>query len=293
MDSIRKIVREELPFIFACPAILWQMFFVFLPLTVLFFYSLWLPSKVTKVLKFSFIFYYQVLNSLYFRIILNSFVLAGLTAVICLFISYPVAYFFAMKIKKMKTFFLFSLILPSWTSFIVQIYAWFFLLQKDSFICKILSKLGIISKNSHLLNNYFAVIIGMVYCFLPFMILPIYTVLEKMDKKLLEASADLGANQFQTFRRVILPISFPGIVAGFLLVFIPAFGEFAVPDLLGGGKIVLWGSMIVEKFLFTKNWQSGAALTAIGIMVLGFVLFIGYLLSFLFKIVIRKRSLRV
>ena len=290
MNIVKKILKEELPFLIACPALVWQFLFVYLPLTALLLYSFWNISITTKLFKFSFIYYSNILNSLYFKVISNSLILAFLTATICLIIAYPVAYFFAMKIKRFKTFFLFSLILPSWTSFIVQIYAWFFLLQKNSFICSTLAKLGIISEHTHLLNNYFAVLIGMVYCFLPFMILPIYTVLEKMDKKLIEASADLGANHFQTLKKVILPLSLPGIIAGFLLVFIPSFGEFAIPDLLGGGKIVLWGSMIVEKFLITKNWQSGAALTIVGIILLLIILMISYLVNFLLKKIMKSKN---
>ena len=247
---------------------IWQFFFLYLPLTILLAYSFLTYVKVGRYFAFSFVYYLGVFNFLYFRVILNSFVLASITSIICLFVAYPVAYFLAMKVKRFKTFFLFSLILPSWTSFIVQVYAWFFLLQKKSFLSWLLFKFGIISEASHLLNNYFAILVGTVYCFLPFMILPIYAVLERMDKELLEASADLGANWLQTFRRVIFPLSSKGVMAGVLLVFIPTFGEFAVPDLLGGGKEIFWGSMIVEKFLMSRNWQSGAALTVEGILFL-------------------------
>ena len=290
MNLVKKIFKEELPFFFACPALVWQIFFVYLPLTVLFLYSLWNSEQVNAFFKFSFIYYSEILNPLYIKVIINSIFLAFITATISLMIAYPVAYFFAMKVKRFKTFLLFSLILPSWTSFIVQIYAWFFLLQKNSFLSSFLYYIGLISKDSHLLNNYGAILIGMVYCFLPFMILPIYTVLEKMDKKLLEASADLGANQTQTFRRIIFPLSFPGIIAGFLLVFIPSFGEFAVPDLLGGGKTVLWGSIIVEKFLITKDWHSGAALTIIGIIILILIFMISYIATLIFRTIYPKLS---
>src|SRR5439155_26465819 len=124
--------------------------------------------------------------------------------------------------------------LPSWTSLIVQIYAWFFLLEKNGFISRTLQQLGIISPSFHLLNNYFSILLGMVSCYLPFMILPLYAVLEKMDKRYLEASADLGADRYETFKRVVFPLSLPGVYAGLLLVFIPSFGEFAIPTLLGG-----------------------------------------------------------
>jgi spermidine/putrescine transport system permease protein len=289
MNFIKRIIKDELPFFFACPAIIWQLFFVYLPLAVLLFFSFFYREQVTQLLTFSFIHYLRILNSLYFKIIFNSLVLAFITAVICLIIAYPVAYFLSVKVKKFKTFLLFSLILPSWTSFIVQIYAWVFLLKKDGIFSNFLINLGIISPQSHLLNNYFAILVGMTYCFLPFMILPIYAVLERMDKRFIEASADLGGNKWQTFKNVIWPLSFPGVSAGFMLVLIPSFGEFAVPDLLGGGKTVFWGSMIVEKFLMSRDWASGAALTFIGILCLTlFVLFSCVVIKFVKKILVKR-----
>lgn len=280
MGVLKKIFREDLPFVFACPALIWQIFFIYVPLLILFFQSLDLELSS----------YVNLLNNIYFKVIANSFVLALITATICLFVAYPVAYFLSMKVKKFKTFLLFSLILPSWTSFIVQVYAWIFLLQKNGPFSFILYKLGIISNTTHFLNNYFAIILGMVYCYLPFMILPIYTVLEKMDKRLLEVSADLGADKFQTFKKVVLPLSSTGIVAGFLLVFIPAFGEFAIPDLLGGGKKVFWGSLIVDKFLMTRDWSSGAALAFIGILILLiFFAFFYFIYSFVTKFIRTRR----
>jgi len=280
MGVLKKIFREDLPFVFAAPALIWQIFFVYLPLFVLFLQSL----------DFRFSNYSGLLNNLFFNVIANSFILAFITATICLFVAYPVAYFLSMKVKRFKNFLLFSLILPSWTSFIVQVYAWIFLLQKNGPFNIILYKLGIISKSTHLLNNYFAIILGMVYCYLPFMILPIYTVLEKMDKRLIEVSADLGANKIQTFKKVILPLSSTGIMAGFLLVFIPAFGEFAIPDLLGGGKKIFWGSLIVDKFLMTREWGSGAAFAFIGILILLiFFTFFYFIYRFLIKFIRTKK----
>ncbi len=284
MKFFKRLIQEELPFILACPTVMWQIFFLYLPLLILLFYSFTYRDEISRVLTFTFSHYTHVMNSLYFKVILNSLVLATATTFICLLIAYPVAYFFAMKIRRHKTILLFSLILPSWTSFIVQVYAWFFLLQKKGFFSFMLQKLGIIAESTHLLNNYFSILVGMVYCFLPFMVLPIYSNLEKMDKSLLEASADLGANSFETFKRIILPLSLPGVLAGFFLVFIPSFGEFAIPDLLGGGqKTVFWGTMIVEKFLMTKDWQSGSALTATGIIFLFSIFCIIYALTTLLK----------
>lgn len=287
-----SIFADELHFIFACPAILWQCIFLFVPLLMLALYSIvdYLPALHTY--QFTFAYYSQIFNSLYFRVILRSFFLASLTACICLLIAYPVAYYLAMKgPKRFKTFLLVALILPSWTSLIVQIYAWFFLLEKNGFISRALQALKIISPQGHLLNNYFAIVLGMISCYLPFMILPLYAVLEKMDKRYIEASADLGADRIQTFMRIELPLSMPGVYAGFLLVFIPAFGEFAIPLLLGGAKYLFWGSVIVDKFLQSRDWRSGAALALIGIMLPIILMTICYVTSTLIKKV-RERKYR-
>lgn len=280
MRLLNRILAEELPFVLACPALLWQCIFLYIPFAMLALHSVldYMPAAGTYVLTN--LYYTQIFNSLYFKVILRSFALAILTATVCFSIAYPVAYYLAMKgSKKYKTFLLFSLILPSWTSLIVQVYAWFFLLEKNGFVSRVLQGLGLISPSCHLLNNYFSILLGMVSCYLPFMILPIYAVLEKMDKSYLEASADLGANRFQTFKRIIFPLSLPGVYAGVLLVFIPSFGEYAIPTLLGGSKYVFWGNIIVDKFLRTRDWRTGAALAIVGIMFPVMLMVCGYLVS--------------
>lgn len=267
MRLLSRVFSEEIPFLFVCPALLWQFFFLYVPFAILVFHSVldYLPDTQTYILT-SF-YYLQVFNSLYIKVIFRSFFLATFTAAICFCIAYPVAFFLAVNgPKKYKPLLLFSLILPSWTSLIVQVYAWFFLLEKNGLISRTLQYLGIISPSFHLLNNYFTIVLGMVSCYLPFMILPLYAVLDKMDKRYLEASADLGANRFETFRRVVFPLSLPGVYAGLLLVFIPSFGEFAIPTLLGGSKYIFWGNIIVDKFLRSQDWRSGASLAVVGLM---------------------------
>lgn len=275
MSLFKRLVREEFPFVCAAPALIWELFFLYLPVVVLLWYSIvdygnpYLPT-ITLTLSH----YADLCNPLYFKVLANSFLLAALTAIICLLIAYPVAYFVAFKVKRLRMLFMFFLILPSWTSLIVQIYAWFSLLEKRGFLNELLLGSGLITKRIHMLNNKFAIMVGMVYCFLPFMTLPLYAVLEKMDKKLLEASADLGANRFETLRRIVFPLSLPGVAAGMLLVFVPAFGEFAIPELLGGAKQALWGSLIVSKFVSSRDMHSGAALACLGVVfVLGAMAF--------------------
>lgn len=267
MKTLRKIFSEEIAFIFSCPALLWECIFLYLPLLVLALYSFFEFSDQTDSWFFTLHYYGQVFNSLYFRVILNSSKLAFTATFICFIIAYPVAYFLAIKVKKQfRTFLLFSLILPSWTSLVVQIYAWFFLLEKDGLLSRTLHWIGLVPESMHLLNNYFSIMVGLVSCFLPFMILPIYVILDKMDPRLIEASADLGANRFETFKRIIFPLSLPGVYTGFLLVFVPVFGEFAIPSLLGGSTYMVWGSLIVDKFLRARDWPFGSALAIVGIM---------------------------
>jgi len=289
---LQFIFKEELPFLFACPALLWQILFLYLPLLMLFFYSITVYSHVTNFIYFTFSYYYQILDLTYLKIILNSVILAFSTALICLIIAYPVAYFLALKVsKKYRTFLLVSLILPSWTNLIVQIYAWFFLLGKNVFFSQLLYKIGLISEQTHLLNNYFSIMVGTVYCWIPFMILPIYAVLDRMDKSLLEASSDLGASRFETFRRIVFPLSFPGVLAGYLLVFIPVFGEFAIPVLLGGGKKIFWGNVIVEKFLLLRDWKAGSAFATMGVLLGALVILFIFFIYRIIKL-INKRSLQ-
>ncbi|MBU4269789.1 ABC transporter permease [Candidatus Dependentiae bacterium] len=286
MKFFKNFSVADLPFIFITPALIWQILFLYLPLSVLILNSF---VEFDNIIRLSFLAYKEIFNQLYFSVIFNSLFLAFSTAFITFLFAYPVAYFISLKVKKYKSLFLFSLILPAWTSFIVQVYAWFFLLKKDGLFSIIFKFFGLFKDSTHLLNNYFAVQVGMAYCFLPFMIFPIYTVLEKMDKRLIEASHDLGANKFQTFMRVIFPISMPGVLTGFLLVLIPAFGEFAIPDLLGGGRKIYWGSIIVEKFLISRDWKSGAAITVFGVIALTCALIFSLILLRIVKKIMKNK----
>ncbi|MCK4264900.1 ABC transporter permease [Candidatus Babeliales bacterium] len=283
MNIVRRIVKEEFPLFLASPTIVWQFLFLYLPLLVMIFFSF--LSATEEGFRFSITLqhYFRILKPVYLQIIINSFLLALSTSVLCLFIGFPIAYFISLKGGIWKMILLILIILPSWSNLIVQIYAWFFLLDPNGLLSPLLRYIGVISKPLHILNTIYAILIGMVYVFLPFMILPIYAVLSKMDKKLLEASADLGANRFNTLRRIVFPLSLPGIYTGFLLVFIPAFGEYAIPSLLGGSKYVFWGNVIVDKFLVVRDWSSGFALAWSGIVFVILALLMLNVFSFLYK----------
>jgi len=279
--SISELLKEQFPFLLAAPAYMWEICFLYIPVFVILAFSL--RTIENSEVVYSLQNYISLATLTYLRIFLNSFVLASITALICLLLGYPVAYYLAMRAQKLKTILLIFIILPSWTSFIIQIYSWFFLLQKGGLLSAALEAVGLIHSPQNFMNNYGATILGMVYCYLPFMIFPLYSVLEKMDKRLIEASSDLGANGFQTLRFIILPLSMPGIQIGTFLVFISAFGEFAIPDLMGGFKDMYIGRVIMEKFLLYRDWNSGAAVVMLSI-VLPIVLILGvYFLYTLFS----------
>lgn len=285
MKLLNRIFLEELSFLLMCPALLWQFIFLYMPLVILFAYSILEYSPQKKFWIITFDYYARIFNSVYFNIIVNSFLVALTTAFFCFIIAYPLAYFLVIKTKqKYRPLLLFSLILPSWTSLIVQVYAWLFLFNANGFLAQFLYSTGILPRSMSLLNNSFSILVGMISVYLPFMILPIYTVMEKMDKTLLEVSADLGANRFETFKRVIFPLSLPGVYVGLILVFLPAFGEFAIPNLLGGSKLVFWGNLIVQKFLKSRDWKAGAALAIIGVAISTIFMLLGLIISKLIRI---------
>jgi spermidine/putrescine transport system permease protein len=259
--KIKDTLSRELPFFFICPALLWQVFFLYVPLFILLLHSFSFFDPATKTYSFSFKFYQQVLQPLSLKILSNSFVLAIETTIICFLLAYPLAYFLVFKIRRFKTIAMLLVILPSWTSFVLQIYAWFFLLKKDGMISQALYHIGIFSQPMHMLNSHFSMLVGMVYCYLPFMVLPLYAVMEKIDARWIEASADLGATRWITIQKIIFPLSIRGLGAGLFLVFIPAFGEFVIPEFLGGSKTLYWGNVIVSKFLDYRDWHSGSAAT--------------------------------
>ncbi|MFC3627548.1 ABC transporter permease [Vogesella amnigena] len=202
-----------------------------------------------------------LLNTDYLQIFLRSFLLAGFATVVTLLIGFPVALYIALKDEKTRQRLILLVSIPFWTNLLVRTYAWILLLRNSGLIDSALSSLGLGSGALDILYTPSAVAIGFVYSFLPFMILPIYTSLEKLDWRLVEAAFDLGANRWQALRRVILPLAMPGIVAGCLMVFIPAIGSYYIPELLGGGKSLMIGNLVQNQFGTARNWPFGAALS--------------------------------
>ena len=198
-------------------------------------------------------------DPVYLEIILRSFKLAGLTVLATLALCYPAAFWVARQPERMRNFCLFLITLPFFTSLIVRLYAWLLILRPSGVINTALAALGFYNP-LELIYTETAVLIGMTYIFIPFMFMPVYASVEKLDKRLLEASADLGASRWQSFWNVIFPLTLPGIAAGSIIVFIPSLGNFIVPSLLGGARVLMIGSLVEQQFLAARNWPFGAAL---------------------------------
>jgi len=202
-------------------------------------------------------------DDLYWFTYLNSVKLAFIATVFCLLIGYPMAYLIARSRPHIRNILLLLVILPFWTSFLLRVYAWMGLLNQNGLINSFLIWLGVIDTPLNMMYTDFAITIGIVYSYLPFMILPLYANLEKLERDLPEAAQDLGARPWQVFRDITLPLSRPGILAGCLLVFIPAIGEFIIPTLLGGPDSLMIGRVLYDEFFFNRDWPIAAAVAIV------------------------------
>jgi len=252
------------------PAFLWILLFFLIPLVIMLVYSFCQRGRFGGVVwNFTFSNYLQILNPLYLKPILRSFWMAIVTTILCLFMGYPVAYYISERSPRIRNILFILIILPFWTNFVVRTYSWMIILREGGLINTVLTKLELIEEPLQLLFTKKAVIIGLVYGYLPFMVLPLYASIEKVDRSLIEAARDLGANGFRTFWRVMLPLTMPGIIAGSILVFVPTLGAFITPDLLGGAKETMIGNLIQNQYLKVRNWPFGSAMSFI---LLGIVL---------------------
>ncbi|MEE3608897.1 MULTISPECIES: spermidine/putrescine ABC transporter permease PotB [Avibacterium] len=246
----------------------WLIFFVLAPnLLVLAVSFLTRDSSNFYALPFTFENYTRLFEPLYAQVVWNSLYMSGIATIICLIIGYPFAFMISRIKEKYRPILLFLVVLPFWTNSLIRIYGMKIFLGVKGILNSTLLTLGIINEPIRILNTEVAVIIGLVYLLLPFMILPLYAAIEKLDHRLLEAAKDLGANSFQRFVKVIIPLTMPGIIAGCLLVLLPAMGMFYVADLLGGAKVLLVGNVIKSEFLISRNWPFGSAIS-IGLTIL-------------------------
>jgi spermidine/putrescine transport system permease protein len=221
--------------------------------------------------------YRRLIDPLYGVILLRTFWIAGVSSLLCMLLGFPLALFISRSGGR-KNLYLSLVILPFWTSFLVRTYAWMFLLRDTGLINTALQRIGLIHGPLPLLYNDGAVILGLVYSYLPFMVLPLYATLERLDPNLLEAAADLGAKPWATLVRVVLPLCAPGIRAGTVLVFIPCLGAYLTPDLLGGGKSVMAGNLIQNQFTNARDWPFGSA-AALGLMAIVMILLLAFVRS--------------
>jgi spermidine/putrescine transport system permease protein len=218
--------------------------------------------------------YISILDPLYLRIFWRSLWIAVVTTVVCLVLGFPLAYVIARAPKRWQGALLLLVIIPFWTNFLVRTYAWMFILRSEGLLNIVMTELGILDQPLNLLFTDSAVVIGLVYGYLPFMVLPLYAALERLDRSVIEAAWDLYAGPFRIFTNVIFPLARPGVVAGCLLVFIPALGAYVTPDLLGGAKTMMIGNLIQHQYLVARDWPFGSALS--------FVLMAGVLIAVLY-----------
>ncbi|MFL1800081.1 putrescine ABC transporter permease PotH [Plesiomonas shigelloides] len=227
----------------------------------------WLDGKLTISLNLG-NYAYLIEDPLYVDAYLHSLEIAGISTLLCLLLGYPMAWAIANSSSSLRNILLLLVILPSWTSFLIRVYAWIGLLKNNGVINNILMWAGIIDQPLPMLHTDFAVYIGIVYAYLPFMILPLYTALLKLDYSLVEASLDLGAKPVRTFFSVILPLTKGGIIAGSMLVFIPAVGEFVIPELLGGPDSIMIGRVMWQEFFNNRDWPVASAVAIIMLLLL-------------------------
>lgn len=255
--------RWQLRLLLLGPALAWWLVFLVVPVGLVLGYSLFQRGEFGGVVPtLTGDNYLRAFDALYTGVLLGSLRIAAIATVVALLIGYPVAYFVATRPRRWRTPLLILVILPFWTSFLIRTYAWIVLLNREGLINRPLLNLGLIEEPLPLLNNEFAIILGLVYVYLPLMILPLYASLERINPELREASTDLGASPVRTFLTITLPLSSTGVAAGAIFVFVPSLGNFIVPELLGGGRFPMIGNLIKGQFLSARDWPFGAALAA-------------------------------
>ena len=257
------------------PVTIWLGLFFLVPLLLILAYSFGTSGIYGGItLGFNPGNYLKVFDPLYLEIIGRTFFIAALNTLLCLALGYPLAYFIVFKGRRWRNALVLLVMVPFWTSLLIRAYAWVVILGGNGIANRTLQFLGITDEPLTLIFTPEAVLMGMVYSYLPFMILPLYAALEKFDTRLKEAAQDLGASRWHTFWRVTFPLSLPGVIAGSILVFIPSAGEFVIPDLLGGSRTMMTGNLIQNQFLQARDWAFGSALSVLlAVLLLGAIMF--------------------
>ncbi|MDE9447151.1 spermidine/putrescine ABC transporter permease PotB [Xenorhabdus bovienii] len=255
----------------------WLMLFVFMPNLMIIGTSFLTRDDANLVqMVFSLDNYTRLFDPLYAEVLLHSLNMAIVATLFCLVIGYPFAFFLARMPEKLRPLMLFLLIVPFWTNSLIRIYGLKMFFSTRGYLNDFLLWLGIVDKSLRIMYTSEAVVLGLVYILLPFMVMPLYSSIEKLDKPCLEAARDLGAGKLQTFIRIIIPLTMPGIIAGCLLVLLPAMGLFYVADLMGGAKNLLIGNVIKSQFLNIRDWPFGAATSICLTLVMGLMLLVYY-----------------
>lgn len=254
--------NKLLKYVTTIPVIIYVLLLIVLPLLYIFIISFFESDSyggmnITLTLKN----YLMLFDMVYVKVFLKSCLIGIITTLICILIAYPFSLCLRKQSDKVQSLCMVLVIIPFLTNSLIRTYGWIVLLRKEGVINSFLKSIGLIQKSIPFMYNDFGIIVGLVYTLLPFMILPIYSSVSKMNHSILEASSDLGANRLQTFFRVILPETMSGVFSGSLMVFIPAIGYFFISDILGGGKLMLIGNLIKNQFLTARNWPFGAAIS--------------------------------
>jgi spermidine/putrescine transport system permease protein len=261
--------------VFAGPGLLYVTLFMTVPLLIIASYTVFTRGRFGGVqAEFTFDNFAKALEPTYLAILGNSVLIATVTTVLALALGYPTAYAIARLPRRWRTVALVLVVLPFWSNFLIRTYAWIVLLNSEGPINQVLVNLGVVGAPLELLYNRGAVIVGLLYAYLPLMILPVYASIERVDPQLQEAARNLGAGRLRAFIDVTLPLTLPGTLIGAIFVFVPSMGNFIVPELLGGGKTVMVGNLIRDQFLEARNWPFGAvlALSVVGLLILLFAL---------------------
>ncbi len=260
-EAKRERTERRRGFLLALPSFAYMVLFFAIPLIIVLVYSFATRTSTgsTSLSDWNFDAYRKLGEPIVRNVVVRSVILALVTTVICLVVAYPFAWFCAHQRQTVRNVLLVAVMIPFWTNFLVRNYAWRILLSEGGPISSFTEAIGL--GETDILFTKLAVVIGLVYAYLPFMILPLYASIDRLDRRLVEAGRDLYGSGPQTFRRVVLPLTMPGIIAGSILVFVPSMGAYVTPELLGGGKETLLGSYIVTQFLTARNWPVGASLS--------------------------------
>ncbi|SEU44987.1 ABC transporter permease [Nonomuraea wenchangensis] len=254
-------------FVFLSPGLTYLVVLLLVPLGLVLSYTVFQRGRFGGVVyEFTTENFTRLIDPLYLGVVGNSLRIAALTTLIALLIGYPTAYLIAQLPSRWKTLALVAVVLPFWTNFIIRVYAWIMLLSGPGLVNSALGKLGL--GPYELLYHEGTIVTGLLYSYLPLMVLPLYSAIERLDPQLREASANLGASAFTTFRKVTLPLSVPGVLTGCLFVFVPSFGNFVIPEMLGGSKSTMVGNLIRDQFLKARDWPFGSTLALALIAVL-------------------------